>query len=161
MVIVQTKIQINAPLELCFDMARDIDLHTKTVWKHTGEIAIAGRMSGRIEADEQVTFEATHFLVRQRLTSRIIEFNKPYVFVDQMVSGAFKSLNHRHEFTAIDNHTLMMDELKFEAPYGLLGKAAEALILKRYMRNFLLHRNLQLKTLAEEIHVRTQSNSKP
>ena len=42
-------------------MARDIDVHTQTVWKHTKEKAIAGVTSGKINHDDTVTFEARHF----------------------------------------------------------------------------------------------------
>lgn len=156
MVIIRTQIEINAPIELCFDWARNIELHTKTVWMHTRERAIAGRTIGMIEAGEQVTFEATHFLIKQRLTSRITEFIKPYLFVDQMVSGAFKTLRHKHEFMTVHDHTVMKDELTLEAPYGLLGRAAERLFLRRYMRNFLIYRNSQLKLLIENYYAECQ-----
>jgi ligand-binding SRPBCC domain-containing protein len=159
LVTIRTQIEIKAPIELCFDMARNIELHTKTVWKHTKDRAIAGRTIGMIEAGEQVNFEATHFLIRQRLKSKIIEFNKPYKFVDQMVSGAFRTLNHKHEFMTVHNHTVMKDELTFEAPYGLAGKAAEMLILSRYMRNFLNYRNSQLKLVVEECHAQSLPKS--
>lgn len=98
MIIVKTFLEINAPIEICFDLARDIRLHTRTVWRHTKERAVGGTYASRINRGETVTFEATHFLIRQRLTSRITEFERPYIFVDQMVSGAFKSMKHTHEF---------------------------------------------------------------
>ncbi len=47
MVEVTTSIVIMAPIERCFDLARDIDIHTKTVWKHTREKAVAGVTTGR------------------------------------------------------------------------------------------------------------------
>jgi hypothetical protein len=37
-----TKIEIHAPIEVCFDLARNIDVHTETVSKHTRERAIKG-----------------------------------------------------------------------------------------------------------------------
>ena len=46
---------INAPLDRCFDAARDLDLHMKSV-SHTGERAVRGRTSGLIEAGEEVTW---------------------------------------------------------------------------------------------------------
>jgi hypothetical protein len=70
-------------------MARNIDLHTKTVWSHTQERAVAGRTTGMIGKGETVTFQATHFLIRQKLTSRIIDYTRPFKFVDEMISGTF------------------------------------------------------------------------
>ena len=88
---------INAPIERCFDLSRSIDLHTDSM-QHTGEKAIAGRTSGLIELGESVTWEAKHFGIRQTLTSKITEFDRPNYFVDEQVSGAFKSFRHEHHF---------------------------------------------------------------
>ncbi|WP_411268070.1 SRPBCC family protein [Paenibacillus sp. PL91] len=147
---VTTSIMIKAPIERCFDLARDIDVHTRTVWKHTRERAVAGVTTGCIGAGELVTFEATHFGIRQRLTSKITDFNAPYLFVDETQKGAFKSLMHVHAFEKLEEGTLMTDILRFEAPFGWLGWITERMVLKAYMTKFLEHRNEQLKQLAEQ-----------
>ena len=84
-IIIET--QINAPAEQCFDLARDIGLHCQTTSK-TKEKAVAGVTSGLIEMGQSVTFEAVHFGVRQRLTSQIVEFERPLYFTDEMTKGA-------------------------------------------------------------------------
>lgn len=150
MITVRTEIEISAPIRLCFDIARDIGIHTRTVWEHTREKAVSGVIAGPIGAGQTVTFEATHFGVRQRLTSKITEFDEPYLFVDEMQRGAFKSLRHIHEFKELKGKTLMADTLHFEVPFGPIGWAVERLVLNGYMLRFLEHRNKQLKVLAEE-----------
>ncbi|WP_123040161.1 SRPBCC family protein [Cohnella candidum] len=147
---VETHVDIAAPIERCFDLATNIDVHTRTVWKHTREKAVGGVVSGMIDSGETVTFEATHLGVRQRLTSKITEYRRPYMFVDEMQKGAFKRLRHIHEFETHGSMTRMKDTLEFEAPLGILGRIAERLVLKTYMRRFLKHRNRQLKELAEK-----------
>ncbi|BBI34154.1 SRPBCC family protein [Cohnella abietis] len=149
MVIVTTEVLIDAPLEHCFDLARDIEVHTQTVWKHTKERAIEGTTKGMISGGEFVTFQATHFLIRQKLKSQIVSYNRPFYFVDEMVKGAFKSLRHEHTFEEQQGKTLMKDTLTFEAPFGIIGWITERVILKRYMKRFLEHRNHQLKLFAE------------
>ena len=151
LVIVDTEILINAPIDRCFDMARNIELHTQTVWAHTKERAVDGTTKGMIGEGEFVTFQATHFLIRQRLTSKITEYNRPYYFVDEMQKGIFKSLRHEHIFEEQDGKTLMRDKLTFEAPLGILGLITEKIILKKYMKRFLEHRNNQLKLMAEKM----------
>ncbi|WP_339315795.1 SRPBCC family protein [Paenibacillus sp. FSL R10-2734] len=154
MITVKTQIEISAPIQLCFDLARDIEIHTKTVWIHTKEKAIMGVTSGLIGPGQSVTFEATHFLVRQKLTSKITDYNEPFLFVDEMQKGAFKRLKHLHEFKELGGKTLMTDTLHFEAPFGLLGRAVERIILEKYMKRFLEHRNNELKKLAEATNFR-------
>jgi ligand-binding SRPBCC domain-containing protein len=145
-IIVETKIQ--APVELCFDLARDVEVHCLTA-AHTKEKVVAGKTCGLLELGDYVTFEGIHFGVRQRLTSRVEEYNRPFRFIDQMISGAFKRLKHVHEFEPIDNGTLMRDTLEWESPLGVLGEVANRLFVKRHMRKFLLERNRELKKIAE------------
>jgi ligand-binding SRPBCC domain-containing protein len=139
---------INAPIQTVFDLSRSIDLHMEST-KQTGEQAIAGKTSGLIELGETVTWRAKHFGIRQDLTSKITEFNSPTFFVDEMVRGTFKSIRHEHRFSEVDAHTVMKDVFVFESPFGILGKLANWLILKRYMTNLLTKRNQVIKDTAE------------
>ena len=139
---------INAPIQKVFDLSRSIDVHMEST-KQTGEKAIAGKTSGLIELGETVTWRAKHFGIRQNLTSKITEFNYPSLFVDEIVSGAFKSFRHEHHFSEVGKHTIMKDVFVFESPLGVLGKLTNWLILKRYMTNLLETRNKVIKEVAE------------
>lgn len=67
-----------------------------------------------------------------------------------MVSGAFARFDHDHWFEALDGGaTRMLDVFDFDAPLGLLGRAASRLFLTRYMRRFLVTRNAELQRVAE------------
>jgi len=136
-------------MEMVFDMARDVDVHARTV-PHTRERALDVGDGRRLGPGDTVTFEAVHFCVRQRLTARITAFQRPTLFADEMVRGAFGSLRHTHTFEANAAGTLMRDTLEFTSPLGLLGRLADRLFLERYMRRFLQIRNANLKRLAEE-----------
>jgi len=156
MPLIEIKTVINADVQTCFDLSRDIDFH-KISLKHSKEKAIAGKTYGLMGLGEWVTWEATHFGVKQKLTSKITEFENPCYFVDEMVSGAFESFKHEHifkeEFDAKLNveHTLMIDRFHFVSPFGLLGKLANALFLKQYMTKLLTTRNQALKAQAEAV----------
>jgi ligand-binding SRPBCC domain-containing protein len=149
MLTIELTTTINAPIERCFDIARDIDVHVAST-KHTGEQAIAGRTSGLIELGETVTWRAKHFGIWQNLTSKITDFNSPTFFADELVEGAFKSFRHEHYFTGDDKQTIMRDVFVFESPLGLLGKLANWLFLKNYMTGLLVKRNLVIKEVAEK-----------
>ena len=149
MPVIELLTTINAPIESCFDTARSIEVHVEST-KHTGERTIAGRTSGLIELGETVTWRAKHFGIWQNLSSKITDFNSPNFFVDEMVSGAFKSFRHEHYFLGDDRQTIMRDVFIFESPLGLLGKLADWLFLKRYMTDLLVKRNLVIKEVAEK-----------
>jgi ligand-binding SRPBCC domain-containing protein len=139
--------RINAPEEKVFDLARSIDLHMEST-KQTGEKAIAGKTTGLIGLGETVTWRAKHFGIWQTLTSKITEFDRPNLFVDEMVQGAFKSFRHEHHFIKVDNHTLMKDVFVFESPLGVLGRLFNWLVLTCYMTKLLEQRNRVIKKIA-------------
>ncbi len=139
---------IAAPINLCFDLARDIDLHMQST-APTREVAVAGVTKGLIGPDEEVTWEATHLGVRQRLTSRVTDFNRPFHFRDSQVQGAFRRFDHDHFFTEADGSTLMRDVFDFDSPFGFLGSFANYLFLTRYMTALLNGRNRLIKQVAE------------
>ena len=77
MAIIKIKTIINAPRDRVFDLSRSIDAHMKSTSK-THERAIGGRTSGLIGVGEEVTWEAVHFAIKQNLTVKITEFDKPF-----------------------------------------------------------------------------------
>ena len=151
MPLIEIKTSIDAHIQTCFDLSRNIDCHASSL-SHTNEKAIAGKTSGLIGLDEWVTWEAMHFGIKQQLTSKITQFDAPNYFVDEMVSGAFKSFKHEHVFISEGNEkTMMIDKFKFQSPFGVFGKIANTLFLTRYMTKVLKLRNAYIKQKAEEL----------
>ncbi|MDG1330886.1 MAG: SRPBCC family protein [Crocinitomicaceae bacterium] len=145
---IELNTEINAPINVVFDLSRSIDFHIKST-EETGEKAIAGKTSGLINLNETVTWKAKHFGIPQKLTSKITIMKRPDIFVDEMTKGAFKSVCHQHLFLEENNKTLLIDIFEFEAPLGFLGKIANRLFLKNYMERLLVERNELLKKVAE------------
>lgn len=140
---------IRASIERCFDAARDLDLHTRSL-AHTNERAVAGRMSGLIELGEEVTWRGRHFGVTQHFTSRITAYDRPRYFQDTMQRGAFRSFVHDHYFAADGTVTRMTDVLVFSAPFGFIGRIVERLVLRRYLTRLLETRAEAIKRAIEE-----------
>jgi hypothetical protein len=91
MPVIRVVTRINAPIELCFDLC---PRHRSPHQFHAGHRrrAVAGVKSGLINLGEEVTWEATHFGMRQRLTSRITVFDRPFHFRDSQVNGPSTAL---------------------------------------------------------------------
>ncbi len=142
------KTKINAKIEICFDLSCSVDLHTISTSK-TNEKAIAGITSGLIKLDDFITWEATHFGIRQQLTSKITQFEKPFHFRDEQLKGAFKFMKHDHYFEEKEGVTIMTDHFEFSSPYGIIGKLFDKLVLKNYLKRFLIVRNAVIKEYAE------------
>jgi len=145
---IQLQTLIKADIGTCFDLSRSIDLH-KISTAHTNEAAIAGCTQGLIGLDEFVTWEATHFGIRQQLSTKITAFNPPFHFRDEQIKGPFQSMVHDHYFTEKDGIVTMSDIFAFRSPLGPLGRLADRLVLQRYMTALLEKRNQTIKEFAE------------
>ena len=149
MPVIVLRTRVAAPPSRCFDLARDVELHQRST-AASRERAVAGVTSGLLGLGDEVTWEATHFGIRQRLTSRISEFDPPNRFVDEMIQGAFARFRHDHQFLAADG-TEMVDIFDYTSPLGPLGRFADGLFLRRYMTTLLRERNAYLKRAAESV----------
>jgi len=116
----------------------------------TNEVPVGGRLSGLIELGEFVEWEATHLFIRQRLSSKITEMVAPHYFVDVMVNGTFKSFRHRHEILKRKpGEVLMIDDFRYEVPFGILGRFANFLFLNKYMKGLIEARSQHIETALE------------
>lgn len=140
--------RIGASPEVCFDCARSLDLHVRSL-AHTGERAVAGRTSGLIELGEEVTWRARHFGFVHHHTARITQFTRPTHFRDEMVRGRFLLFEHDHWFTPVAGGTEMRDALNFASPCGWLGRLVDRWLLRRYLTRLLQARNQVVRGEAE------------
>lgn len=148
MPIIKLETPIKANNYIVFDLSRSIDFQSE-INRSSDERAVAGKTSGLISLDESVTWRGKHFGIQQELTSKVVEFDRPHFFADEMIKGAMKSFRHEHHFIETEEGTLMKDVFKFQAPLGILGKLANKLFLEAYMIKFLKGRNKILKEYAE------------
>ena len=148
MPVIELETYIDAPVEIVFDLSRSIELHLEST-SQTNERAVAGCTSGLMGLGDDVTWEATHFGVRQRLATKITAYDRPRYFRDSMVSGAFRRFDHDHHFARAGNQTLLKDTFDYTSPLGILGRIADSLFLKAYMTRLLKIRNDLIKSVAE------------
>lgn len=125
-------------VEEMFDRARDIDAHLRSQ-AEAGERAVAGVTGGLIGLGEEVMWEARHLGVRFTMTSRVTAFDRPHRFVDEQIRGPFRSFHHEHVFEPADDGagSVMIDRVRFEAPFRPLGRLVEKLVLDRYLRRLI------------------------
>lgn len=139
---------INAPIETVFNNCRNIDLHTKSAYQ-TDEKAIDGKTSGLIKKGETVTWKGKHFGFYVKHQSIISEMQYPSYFVGEQLNGKFKKFKHKHTFKKENNSVLMIDELVYEVPFGIIGKLFDKLLLKNHLTQFIIQRNKFIKSISE------------
>ncbi|MFY7878432.1 MAG: SRPBCC family protein [Lacibacter sp.] len=139
---------IAAPVEVVFDLSRHIGLHKISQQNHKEE-AVNGITSGLIKEGETVTWKAYHLYKFRFLKVKITAMQMPDFFKDVMISGDFKSYEHEHHFKKAVNGTIIIDIVRFELPYGILGSIVDRLYLRSYMKQLIEQRNKTIKEYAE------------
>ncbi len=88
MPVIELAVEINAPVERVFDLSRSVRAHLEST-RDTGEVLVEGPR-GLLGLGDQVTWEARHLGLRQRLSARITEFDRPTHFRDSMVTRGLR-----------------------------------------------------------------------
>jgi ligand-binding SRPBCC domain-containing protein len=142
---------IAAQPDVCFDLSLDVGVHLAAA---PGQRVVGGVRDGRMKLGEHVTWSARHFGVCWRMTSKIVVYQRPHTFVDEMQRGPFGRWRHQHIFEKTGYGTRMIDHVAFASPFGRLGRLVDALVLERYMARLLRQHNAHLRAVAEETMAR-------
>ncbi|MCX3061426.1 SRPBCC family protein [Streptomyces beihaiensis] len=135
---------IAAPPERVFETSLDVEVHSRSMAK-SSERVVGGRTRGVLSLGDTVTWQARHFGLTWRLTSRITAYDSPGYFVDEQDAGPFGRWRHAHHFEPDGaGGTVMKDVIDFASPFGLLGRVVDRTVLDRYMRRLISTRNAYL-----------------
>src|SRR5690606_2315992 len=70
----------------------------------------------------------------------IEKFEPGVVFVDAQYRGPYRCWWHEHHFTAQGSKTLMEDKVYYAVPFGVLGKIANAFLIKGQLKQIFGYR---------------------
>lgn len=148
--VVRTSVLINAPIEVVFDLARDVEVHARGL-AHTHErVRPPGRTRGLLVTGDLVSFRARHFGLPWRYEARVEVCEPPTRLVDVQERGPWRSMRHEHRLAATGAGTLLTEELRWASPFGPLGRVADSAVLRRHLRRILLTRDAHLRQVAEQ-----------
>jgi len=140
---IHRRTRIAAPRERVFDLARHVEAHVATMPQ---ERALQG--SGLLERGDRVTFRQRQFGVPFELTAEVVAMDRPHSFRDEQVEGVFGALTHEHTFERAGDGTVMVDEVRFEPPFGPLGPLVEP-VAERRLRRLVDYHARALREVAE------------
>lgn len=129
-------------------LSLSVDAHARSMGS-SGERVVAGVRSGSMELGQTVTWQAWHFGLPFRMTSKITAYERPSRFVDEQTRGPFAAWWHEHRFEQDAGQTVMTDVVHYRSPGGPLGRLVDRVFLERYMHRLLQQRNAWLKAELE------------
>lgn len=83
--------------------------------------------------------------------TRITEYEPPFLFVDEMKKGPYSLWRHRHTFRPSEQGTIVGDRVEYALPFGLIGRLAHALLVRRQVEEIFLFRQRALDAIFTEM----------
>jgi len=75
-----------------------------------------------------------------RWITKITQVEKNKSFTDFQEKGPYKYWNHFHEFVPNEKGVLMKDTVDYELPFGLVGRIAHKIFVKKKLENIFNYR---------------------
>jgi ligand-binding SRPBCC domain-containing protein len=132
-------------MDRCFLLSTNVELVRETI----GMRPIAGRTSGFIDSEDQITWYGWKFGIPHLHESRITAYERPSFFQDTMLRGKFKRYQHDHILAAIGGLTMLNDRIRFSLPLGWVGDIVAKRVLVPYLSKMIRNRLRLLKRIAE------------
>jgi ligand-binding SRPBCC domain-containing protein len=79
-------------------------------------------------------------------------YDPPHSFEDQQVRGPFRSWRHRHIVEPHPDGAVLIDDIEYTPPFGLLGRAVDGIVIKPRLRNVFAFRHRVTREWLESPH---------
>ena len=85
--------------------------------------------------------------------TEITHVQAPYFFVDEQRIGPYRLWHHEHELREISGGVEMIDRVTYKVPFGVAGKAAHSLFIRRQLESIFAYRRRAMEILFPHQHV--------
>lgn len=144
---IERHIVINAPIERVFHFHDD----TRNLLRITPpSIKVAIETMGTPGLGYEVVLKVRQFGVfTMRWKVRITEYVPPTRMSDEQVSGPFAYWKQIRQLRIVDGGTELVDIVEYRPPFGILGRIANALVIRRQIEEMFAYRQATTKRILE------------
>ena len=130
MYILRRELWVDRPIDEVFAFFADAHNLEKITPPWVG-FKILSMSTASIEAGTIIRYRLRLHGIPVHWRTNICEWNPPYFFVDEQTRGPYKKWRHTHKFEAHGSRTKMMDEVQYSLPFGILGRIAHSLKVRK------------------------------
>lgn len=138
---------INAPIESVFHFHDD----TRNLLKITPpNISVTIEALGTPGKGSEIILRVRQFgLFTMRWHVRITQYLPPTRMTDEQISGPFSYWKQERHLSIVEGGTELTDVVEYRMPFGLLGRFADALIVRRQIQSMFDYRQNATRQLLE------------
>ncbi|MCB0727279.1 MAG: SRPBCC family protein, partial [Ignavibacteriae bacterium] len=108
------------------------------------------KMDLPLKEGSEILLDITQFgFLKNKWLIRLTEFKENSQITDTQISGPFKSWVHEHIFEEAAGKTRMTDKIRYELPFGILGKLADKILVNKMIGKQFEFRHKVTKSLLE------------
>lgn len=144
---IEQRIVISAPIERVFHFHDD----TRNLLRITPpSIKVSIETMGKPGLGYEVVLKVRQFgIFTMRWKVRITEYVPPALMSDEQVSGPFAYWKQTRRLREVDGGTELTDIVEYRPPFGVLGRIANALVIRRQVLEMFAYRQATTKRLLE------------
>jgi ligand-binding SRPBCC domain-containing protein len=141
---------VNSHIDRVWEFYTDIQ-HLEIITQKEMNLKITHATNQRLAQGSEIWLEAKLLIFRKRWHS-VIRSLMPYEYIDEMLTGPYKTWTHLHRFYEIDERnkekqTEVIDEVNFEIPYSPIGKLFEGYVYRRLQTLFDHRKVVTIRTI--------------
>ena len=103
--------------------------------------------AGAIGAGTLLDYELRWHVFPIRWRTEIVEWDPPHRFADVQLRGPYRSWHHTHSFRDEEGSTRMTDVVRYQLPFGIFGRVAHAIRLRRDLERVFDYRSSAIEAL--------------
>jgi ligand-binding SRPBCC domain-containing protein len=128
---IKTKQIIPTDLETCWDFFSSPKNLKKITPTYMG-FEVLLEIPEKMYAGLMIEYEVKPLLgIPMKWITEITHVDELKFFVDEQRKGPYKIWHHEHHFKQVENGIEMTDIVSYEIPFGILGKIAHPLLVKK------------------------------
>lgn len=85
--------------------------------------------------------------IRVRWISMITSYEPPHQFTDEQLRGPYSFWHHRHMFREEKGGTMVIDELRYAVPFGIVGRIVRKVFIRRQLEKIFSYRAEAIKKI--------------
>jgi len=86
----------------------------------------------------------------------ITTYDPPHRFVDEQINGPYRFWHHTHTFRAVDEGTIIGDDVRYALPFGPLGRLIHSVYVRRDLERIFDYRAEVIAQVFPEQHGRAR-----
>jgi ligand-binding SRPBCC domain-containing protein len=146
--VLERKQWVASPRERVFEFfsdARNLEALTPP-WLN---FAILPGGPAQIAAGAIIRYQLAWHGIPIRWKTEIARWEPPHEFEDVQISGPYRVWRHTHRFDAIRGGTDMTDVVRYSLPFGPLGRAVHAAVVRRNLEQIFDYRRDRIRALLD------------